>query len=248
MDQALDCLGSSRVFSLFDLVSSFHQITAHKDTVPLTAFCTPTGLYEWLVMAQGSSASPGPFVKVINEVIKGLKQVAAYLDDVIVFDFDLVAHVRTIHSLFEHLRKYIIKLCPSKAPLDATDANVLDHSIAPAGLRPNVGKVSALTNMPMPTDVKQVRALMGGVNYHRATYRRGFFRLARSSGRVLSLHSRLPWRSWCKKSWRSSRPRRSSSSLIGTPSPTAHAHFTCIGTPASTGSALLPNRIRRTAP
>ena len=28
-------------------------------------------------------------------------------------------------------------------------------------------KVSGLTNMPMPTDVKQVRALMGGINYHR---------------------------------------------------------------------------------
>ena len=46
VDQVLDSLGSGRVFYLFDLVSSFHQITAHKDTVPLTAFCTPTGLYE----------------------------------------------------------------------------------------------------------------------------------------------------------------------------------------------------------
>ena len=52
--------------------------------MPLTAFCMPTGLYEWLVMPQDSSASPGWFVKVIDEVIKGLKQVAAYLDDVIV--------------------------------------------------------------------------------------------------------------------------------------------------------------------
>ena len=41
-----DSLGKSQVFSIFDLVSSFHQITAHKDTVPLTAFCTPTGLYQ----------------------------------------------------------------------------------------------------------------------------------------------------------------------------------------------------------
>ena len=71
-DQVLDYLGSGRVFSLFDLVFSFHQITAHKDTVPVTAFCTPTGLYEWLVMPQSSSASPGWFVKVINEAIKGL--------------------------------------------------------------------------------------------------------------------------------------------------------------------------------
>ena len=58
-DQALDSLGKGRVSSLFDLVPSFHQITAHKDTVPLTTFCTPTGLYEWLVMLQGSSAPPG---------------------------------------------------------------------------------------------------------------------------------------------------------------------------------------------
>ena len=85
-------------------VTHFHQITAHKDTVPLRAFCTPTGVYEWLVMLQGSSASSGWFVKVINKVTKGLKQVVAYLDDVIVFDSDPVAHVRTIRSLFERLQ------------------------------------------------------------------------------------------------------------------------------------------------
>ena len=56
VDQVLDSLGSGRVFPLFDLVSSFHQKKAHKNTVPLTAFCAPTGLYEWLVMPQGSSA------------------------------------------------------------------------------------------------------------------------------------------------------------------------------------------------
>ena len=42
VDQVLDSLGSGRVFSLFDLVSPFHQINAHKDTVPPRASCTPT--------------------------------------------------------------------------------------------------------------------------------------------------------------------------------------------------------------
>ena len=46
VDQALYSLGSGRVFSLFDLVSLFYYIKTHKDTVPFTAFCTPTGLYE----------------------------------------------------------------------------------------------------------------------------------------------------------------------------------------------------------
>ena len=84
------------------------------------------------------------------------------------FDSDPVAHVRTIRSLFERLRKHIhLKLSPSNARLSATDANFLGRSISPAGLRPNAQKVSSLTNMPMPTDVKKVRAFMGGVNYYR---------------------------------------------------------------------------------
>ena len=117
-------------------------------------------------MPQGSSV-PGWFVKVINEVIKNLKQVAPYLDDVIVFDSDPVAHVRTSRSLFERLRKHNLKLFPTKARWSATDANFLGHFISPAGPRPNAEKLSALTNMPMTTNVKQVRAPMGGVNYHR---------------------------------------------------------------------------------
>ena len=49
----------SRLDLRLDLVSSFHQITIDKRTIPLTAFCTPNRLFEWLVRPQGSSASPG---------------------------------------------------------------------------------------------------------------------------------------------------------------------------------------------
>ena len=114
-------------------------------------------------MLQGSSASPGWCVKVINEVIKDRNLVAAYLTDVSVFDSDPIAHIQTIRSLFERLRKHNLKLSPSKARLGTTDASFLGHSISPAGLRPNA-KETALANMPMPKDVKQVRAIVGGIN------------------------------------------------------------------------------------
>ena len=67
----------------------------------------------------------------IDEAIQGMGQVAAYLDDVIVFDFDPTAHVKTIRALFESLRKRNLKLSPSKARLGATDAIFLGHSIRP---------------------------------------------------------------------------------------------------------------------
>ena len=117
-------------------------------------------------MPQDSSASPGRFVKVTNEVIKGLELVAAYLDGVIVFDSD-PAHVKTMRVLFEYLRKHSLELSPSMARFGARDAEFLGHSILPVGVRPSEEQVSALIKMPMPRDLKQVRALLGGVGYYR---------------------------------------------------------------------------------
>ena len=111
-----------------------------KDTAPLTAFGTLTGLYEWFVMPQGSGASPGWFVKDINEVIKGLEQAATYLGDVVIFGSGPTAHVKTTRALFDRLRKQNLKLSPSKARLGATDADFLGHSISPAGWHPNSEK------------------------------------------------------------------------------------------------------------
>ena len=65
----------------------------------------------------------------INELIKGLEQVAAYLDDVIVLYSDPTAHVTTTRALLERLRKHNLKLSPSKARLRATDADFLGHPI-----------------------------------------------------------------------------------------------------------------------
>ena len=39
--------------------------------------------------------------------------------------------------------------------------------ISPDGVSPNADKVAALTKMPMPSNVNQTRALLGGIGYYR---------------------------------------------------------------------------------
>ncbi|CAB1103815.1 unnamed protein product [Ectocarpus sp. CCAP 1310/34] len=153
VDDTLDKLLKGRIYSLFDMKSSFHQITVHRDTIPLTAFVTSSGLFEWLKMPQGG--------------IKNLRGVASYLDDLIVFDDTLATRVGTMRALFERLCTHDLKLTPPKATIGATEADFLGHTISPDGVRPNGAKVSALTKMPMPQDVKQLRSLLGGLSYYR---------------------------------------------------------------------------------
>ena len=99
--------------------------------------------------------------------IKGFEQVAVYLDGLNVFNSDPSAHVKSICSLFERLRKQNLKLSPSKSRLGAADADFLGHSISPAGVRPKTEKVLVVTFMPMPRDLRQLRSLLGGRSYYR---------------------------------------------------------------------------------
>ena len=148
VDEVLDKLGTDRIFSLFDLVFSFHQITVHEDTILRTAFCTPTRLFEWLAMPQGSSAAPWWFVKGINDVIKGLDRVAAYLDKFNVFNADPSLQVANMKEFVLLLRKHNVMLSLSKVTIGATDADFLGHTISPAGIMPNAQKVKARVKSP----------------------------------------------------------------------------------------------------
>ena len=55
----------------------------------------------------------------------------------------------------------------AKARIGATQANFLGHTISPAGVSPDGQKVRALTQMPSPTTIKQLRSLLSGLSYCR---------------------------------------------------------------------------------
>ena len=72
VDEVLEKLVIGWIFHLFDLVSSLHHMTVHKDTIPPKTICICTRLFEWSVTPQGCSATPRWLVKVIHELTKVL--------------------------------------------------------------------------------------------------------------------------------------------------------------------------------
>ena len=164
--EVLDTPGGGSVFSVFDLFSGFTQLTIHPDTIPLTAFCTPNGLYGWLRMPQGAAGAPAWFIFVMRLVTNGLDNIRMYLDDAIGSNDSPIAHVATFATFFARLRLHNLKLYPNKTRIGAARVDFLGHVISQDGVRPNNTKIAALVRMPMPRDIKQLRSLLGGLSYY----------------------------------------------------------------------------------
>lgn len=58
-------------------------------------------------------------------------------------------------------------MSPSEARLGATELVFLGHSTSPAGLHPDTNEVRAVTDLPIPPNVSQLRSLLGGLSYYR---------------------------------------------------------------------------------
>ena len=117
-------------------------------------------------MPPGAAGAPAWFVSVMRFVTAGFDNFLMYLDAIGPDDCPLY-HVATFATFFARLRLHKLKLFPDKSRIGAARVDFLGHVILADGVRPNDTRAAALARMPMPTDIKQLRSLLGGLSHYR---------------------------------------------------------------------------------
>ena len=169
IDETLDRLSGSTVFSSCDLASGYFQIRIKEEDAHKTAFTTPFGQYEFKVLGQGLANAPATFQYLMNRLFQPYlnKFVVIYLDDIMIYSKTPAEHTEHIRKVLEVLRKEKLYAKLSKCDFNKTEVPFLGHIVGRHGIRVNPKKIETVANWPIPADVTQLRQFLGLTNYFR---------------------------------------------------------------------------------
>jgi len=166
-DEILELLVRAVVRGKIDLVNAYYQILMHPDDIHKTAFKTPFGLHEWLVMPQGLCNAPATFQRYMNYVLREYigKFCAVYQDDIAIFSNSVEEHKKHVHLILQALRNHGITASPEKSTLFADRIEFLGHYVSSKGLEADPNKLEKIANWPTPITATQITEFNGLVNY-----------------------------------------------------------------------------------
>ena len=72
-----------------------------------------------------------------------------------------------LERFLEKLTIFNLKLAPKKASIGVRVIRFLGHRVTAKGVEPDPEKVEAMTKLPMPSNVSQLRSRLGALSYYR---------------------------------------------------------------------------------
>jgi hypothetical protein len=177
LEDMLDMLSGSKIFSKIDLRSGYHHIRIRPGDEWKTAFKTKEGLYEWLVMPFGLTNAPSTFLRLMNQVLKPFtgKFVVVYFDDILIYSQSESEHLRNVLIVLQQNKLYVNL---TKCKFNTSSLLFLGFVVSTDGIKVNEEKIRAIRDWPTPKNVSEVCSFHGLATF--------FLRFVRNFSRIVA--------------------------------------------------------------
>ncbi|RXN12418.1 Retrovirus-related Pol poly from transposon opus [Labeo rohita] len=164
VDQTLAMMSDAKVFTKLDARSGFWQIPLTPESRPLTTFITPFGRYFFNRLPFGIASVPEHFQRRMSQMFENFEGVLCHADDVLVYGRNRQEHDQRLHRVLQKMQEEGLTL-NEKCEFRQEHITFVGHRVSSKGIEPDPNNVKAILQMPEPTQVEDVRRLMGMANY-----------------------------------------------------------------------------------
>ncbi|CAN6447952.1 unnamed protein product [Victoria cruziana] len=215
IDDLLDQLSGSSIFSKIDLRSGYHQVHISKADVPKTAFRTRYGHYEFLVLPFGLTNAPTIFMDMMHRVFRKYldRFVIVFINDILIYSSDKETHAQHLHTVLQTLRDHRLYGKLSKSKFWLEEVAFLGHVISAQGVAVDPAKIEAVVNWSRPTTVSEIRGFLGLAGYYRRFVQK-FSQVVSPMTRLLKKSMALEWSDECERSFLDIKKRLTSAPIL----------------------------------
>ena len=167
IDEMLDKLGRSVIFTTLDLQSGYWQIEVEESDKPKTAFSTGHDLWEFNVLPFGLTGAPATFQRCMNFLLMDTAHAMVYIDDIIIFSTSFEEHLEDLRAVLDRLWTAGLKIKPTKCEFARKKVKFLGHIVSANGIQPDPSNTEKVKNFKTPKTVKEVQQFLGLASYYR---------------------------------------------------------------------------------
>ncbi|XP_043191626.1 uncharacterized protein K02A2.6-like [Amphibalanus amphitrite] len=156
---------SGKLFCKLDLKHAYQQMPLDEESRAMTTVSTHKGEFVMKRLPFGVASSGALFQEAMDRVLEGQEGCRCYLDDLLVFGADEQQLLQRLDEILGRLERQGLRLAAQKCQLAVPEVEFLGWKVTAEGIAPTDGGVAAVLQAPEPTDVSQLRSLLGSITY-----------------------------------------------------------------------------------
>ena len=167
IEDLFTAMSGGLVFTKLDLSHAYLQLVLDESSREYLTINTHKGLYEYTRLPFGVSSAPSIFQRTMENLLQGIEKLAIYIDDILITGRTEEEHLCNLDEVLQRLEEAGMRLKEKKCTFMAESVEYLGYRISKEGLHhPTDEKVRAVTLAPEPTNVSELKAFLGLINYY----------------------------------------------------------------------------------